>query len=82
MLNRSMHVAAGLALLLAVACRGGGDGSGGDGGSGGSGGSGQGGLSNATELQCPYPGQLLDRCCHHSSPCPCPIPRLPQGRSM
>ena len=58
MLNRSMHVATGLALLLAVACRGGGDGSGGDGGSGGSGGSGQGGLSNATELQCPYPGQL------------------------
>ena len=58
MLNRSMRVAAGVALLLAVACRGGGDGSGASGGSGGSGGSGQGGLLSATELQCPYPGQL------------------------
>jgi hypothetical protein len=41
--------------LVAVGCRGGGGGTGGEGGGGGEG---QGGISDATSLACPFPGQL------------------------
>jgi hypothetical protein len=44
-------------LLASTACRGGGGGTGGSGGSA-TGGEGTGGLSDATSLQCPFPGKL------------------------